>query len=162
MFSRRVAMLQPNQLFDISKAVWQSFSSEPLVAACYSLEINKIASLQWIYCHLSADHVVLLGIDSSAGYQLAADMLSTKIETLSESDEQDAIIELMNCICGQLDRDHPADECFDLPQLKEPLEIKGMLNSLKRISEVTAKTGDSYFYIALFESDSVEDVGDME
>lgn len=157
-----MAMQQHNQLFDISKTVWQSFSSEPLLSADYSLDTNRMASLQWVYCHLSVDQIVLLGIDCIAGYQLAADMLSSKVDTLSESDEQDAMVELMNCICGQLDRDHPADKFFDLPQLLEFIEVQVLLNSLKKLSEVTAKAGDKYFYIALFEAGSVEEFGGME
>ena len=148
-------MEQHKQLFDISKSVWQSFSSEPLVAADYSLETNSVASLQWVCCHLSADQVVLLGIDRNAGYQLAADMLDSSIYTLSEEDEKDAMIELMNCICGLLDRDHPADECFGLPKLLEPSGIQTLQNSLNKVSEVTASAGSKWFYIALFEDKSI-------
>ncbi len=155
-------MQQHKQLFDISKAVWQSFSSQPLIEVNDSLEINSTLLLQWVYCHLSARQVIMLGIDRGAGYQLAADMLNSSIDALSEEDEQDAMIELMNCICGVLDRNHPTDECFGLPKLLESSRIQLLLSSLNKVSEVTATAGNKWFYIALFEDKSVGEYGGME
>lgn len=158
----RIAMQQHKQLFDISKSVWQSFSSQPLIEVNDAFEINSTLLLQWVYCHLSAKQVVMLGIDQSAGYQLAADMLNSSIDVISEEDEQDAMIELMNCICGLLDRDHPTDECFGLPKLVDPSGIQTLLSSLNKISEVTANAGSKWFYIALFEDKSIDKYGAIE
>ena len=155
-------MERHKQLFDISKSVWQSFSSAPLELTGYSLEASKVESPQWVYCQLSEDHVVLLGIDRNAGYQLAADMLDSLIDTLSEEDEKDAMIELMNRICGLLDRDHPADKCFGLPRLLEPDGVKTLRNSLNKVAEVTANAGNKWFYIALFEDKSIGEYGGIE
>jgi hypothetical protein len=152
-------MQQHKHLFDISRSVWQSFSSQSLVEVNDSLEANSTLLLQWFYCHLSSSQVVMLGIDQSAGYQLAADMLHSSIDALSEEDEQDAMIELMNCICGVLDRDHPTDECFGLPKLLEPSGIQTLLSSLNKVSEVTANAGNKWFYIALFEDNNIEKYG---
>lgn len=155
-------MQQHKQLFDISKSVWQSFSSQPLIEVSDSFEVNSTLLLQWVYCHLSARQVVMLGIDRSAGYQLAADMLNLSIDALSEEDELDAMIELMNCICGVLDREHPTGECFGLPKLLEPSGVQTLLSSLNKVSEVTASAGSKWFYIALFEDKSVKKYGAIE
>jgi hypothetical protein len=155
-------MQQSKQLFDISKAVWQSFSLQPLVEVGDPLESNKDLLLQWICCHLSANQLVMLGIDRIAGYQLAADMLNVPIDGVSEADEQDAMIELMNCICGLLVRDHPTDDCFGLPKMFESSGVQALLSSLNKVSEVTANAGGGWFYIALFEGENLGRYGGME
>jgi hypothetical protein len=155
-------MQQKRGLFDISKSTWQSFSSEQLIRADCELEYIQTLSLQWFYCYLSGRQVVMLGLDRAAGYQLAADMLNEPVDTLSTEDEQDAVVELVNCICGQLDRDHPANECFGLPK---PLALEGkeaMLTDLNKLSDVAAKVGERWFYIALFKAKKVENRAGME
>ncbi len=154
-------MQQHKQLFDISKAVWQSFSSQPLIEIGDPLEENETVLVQWVCCHLSANRVVMLEIDRMAGYQLAADMLNAPIDGLSEADEQDAMIELMNCICGLLVRDHPTNDCFGLPKLLESSGVQALLSSLDKVSEVTANAGGRWFYIALFEGKNVGEYGGM-
>jgi hypothetical protein len=155
-------MRQESGLFDISRNVWQSFSSKQLLEDSIEFEEIKLLSLQWFYCNLSTDLVVMLGVDVIAGYQLAADMLNTSIDSLSEEDEKDAVVELMNCICGQLDRDHPADECFDYPKLLPQNEVKSLLQSLSQLSVVTAKAEGRWFYIALFEAKATGEYGGVE
>jgi hypothetical protein len=155
-------MQQENELFDISRATWQSFSSEQLVRLDCELEHVQTLKLQWVYCHLSDQQVVMLGIDRIAGYQLAADMLNEPIDTLSAEDEQDAVVELVNCICGQLDRNHPANECFEVPKLVAPENMSAILNSLNKLSDVVAKVGGKLFYIALFKAKRVGSHGEME
>lgn len=147
------------ELFDISRKVWKSFSSEQLLEDNAELEEIKLLSLQWFYCHLSTNHVVMLGVDFIVGDQLAADMLSVPIGSISEEDEQDAVVELMNCICGQLDRDHPADECFDHPKHLAHSEVKALLFGLNKLLDVTAKVGEHWLYIALFEANPAEQLG---
>lgn len=155
-------MQHHKQLFSISQTVWQSFSSELLIETSCSLESNQVLLLQWVYCQLSAKQVVMLGIDQIAGDQLAADMMAISADTVTEEDEQDAVAELMNCICGQLDRDHPTDECFSLPKIIQPAEVQALLCRLDKMSEVTAKAGERCFYIVLFEAECVGSNGGME
>lgn len=147
-------MWHKGELFDISRDVWQSFSSKQLLKSEGVLEIEDLLSMQWFYCHLSSNFVVMLAIDLRVGYQLASDMLNTPVEGISGEDEQDAMIELMNCICGRLDRDHPANDCFELPRLLQPMEITLLLNKLHRLSDVTASIGEQWFYISLFEAEA--------
>lgn len=154
--------MQHKQLFSISQTVWQSFSSELLTETDCSLESSQILLLKWVYCQLSAKQVVILGVDQVACDQLAADMLGISVDTVTEEDEQDAMIELMNCICGQLDRDHPTHECFSLPKIIEPAEAQILLRRLDKMSEVTAKVGERWFYIVLFEAECVGNNGGME
>ena len=146
-------MQQKSELFDISRDVWQSFSSTQILKSEIAVELKDLLPLQWFYCHLSSNFVVMLALDLSIGYQLASDMLNTSIDGLSEEDEQDAMVELMNCICGRLDRDHPANDCFELPRLLPPLERTLLLNKLHPLSDVTASIGGKWFYISLFETD---------
>jgi len=155
-------MQQEDELFDISRTIWQSFSSEQLVRADCKLDPIQTFALQWVYCHLSDHQVVMLGVDRTAGYQLAADMLNEPIDTLSEEDEQDAVVELVNCICGQLDRDHPANECFSLPKFLTPESMDTLLNSLNKLSDLVANVGGRLFYIALFKAKHVESHGGVE
>lgn len=89
-------MWHKGELFDISRDVWQSFSSKQLLKNEGVLEIEDLLSMQWFYCHLSSNFVVMLAIDLRVGYQLASDMLNTPVEGISGEDEQDAMIELMN------------------------------------------------------------------
>lgn len=152
-------MQQVEELFNISKKVWQSFSSDCLLEVDFELNQTGISTLQWFYCHLSANAVVLLGIDFSAGYQLASDMLDIKKESITEEDELDAMVELMNCICGQLDKDHPSNDCFERPKQIQPKEILILLRSLNKLSEVTARAGENLFYIALFQAKDMEKYG---
>jgi hypothetical protein len=154
--------MQHKQLFSISQTVWQSFSSELLIETSCLLEGSQILLLKWVYCQLSAKQVVVLGVDQVAGDQLATDMLGISAGTATEEDEQDAMIELMNCICGQLDRDHPTHECFSLPKIIQPAEAQILLRRLDKMSEVTAKVGERWFYIVLFEAECVGNNGGME
>lgn len=149
-------MWQTNELFDVSRDVWQSFSSQQLMKKEVILEVEDLLALQWFYCHLSSNFVVMLGVDVRVGYQLAADMLNTPIEGVTGEDEQDAMVELMNCICGRLDRDHPANDCFELPKLLQPMEITLLLSKLHQLSNVTASIGEQWFYISLFEAEATE------
>lgn len=151
-------MWQEGELFDISSNVWQSFSSKQFHKDDVELEKKQLLSLQWFYCHLSTNHVVMLGMDLVVGHQLAADMLNMSVVSVSEEDERDAVVELMNCICGQLDRDHPANECFDLPRALARKEINVLLSRLKKLSDVTANVG-GWLYIALFEADATKNLG---
>ena len=155
-------MWQESELFDISRHVWQAFSSEQLLENDAELDKVKLLSLQWFYCPLSSDLVVMLGVDIIVGYQLAADMFNTPVDSVSEEDEKDAVVELMNCICGQLDRDHPANKCFDHPKLLESEESKALLHNLSKLSDVTAKAGGKWFYIALLEDKATEKHGGIE
>jgi hypothetical protein len=155
-------MQQENELFDISRNTWQSFSSSPLVRMDSAPENIQALPLQWFYCDLSNHQVFILGVDRIVGYQLAADMLNEPIDTLSVEDEQDAVIELVNCICGQLDRDHPANECFGVPGPLVTENMNRIFGSLNKLADVLAKVGDAFFYIALFKAKKVEDHGDVE
>jgi hypothetical protein len=154
-------MWKEGELFDISSNVWQSFSSEQFLKDDVELEKVKLLTLQWFYCHLSSNHVVMLAMDLVVGYQLAADMLNVSVDSVSEEDERDAVVELMNCICGQLDRDHPADECFGLPRVLAREEINVLLSRLNKLSDVTAKVGGEWLYIALFEAGATKNLGVM-
>ena len=153
-------MWQKSELFDISRNVWQSFSSKQLLES--ELEGINFSSLQCFNCHLSTHHVVMMGVDPMAGYQLAADMLNTSIASLSAEDEKDAVVELMNCICGQLDRDHPADKCFDHPKLLTSEETKVLLQGSNVLLGVTAKAGGKCFYIAIFEAKAARTRGEVK
>lgn len=149
--------MQPeNELFDVSRNTWQSFSSKELVRVDCEIESIQALTLQWFYCHLSNHQVFMLGVDRIVGYQLAADMLDEPIDTLSAEDEQDAVVELVNCICGQLDRDHPANECFGVPKPLIPEDMKTVLSSLNKLSDVLAMVGDAFFYIALFKAQKIK------
>ena len=65
-------MWHKGELFDISRDVWQSFSSKQLLKSEGVLEIEDLLSMQWFYCHLSSNFVVMLAIDLRVGYQLAS------------------------------------------------------------------------------------------
>lgn len=155
-------MQQENELFDISRNTWQSFSSTPLVRADSAPENIQALPLQWFYCDLSNHQVFILGVDRIVGYQLAADMLNEAIDTLSVEDEQDAVVELVNCICGQLDRDHPANECFGVPGTLVIENMNRIFGSFNKLADVLATVGDGNIYIALFKAKNVEDYGDVE
>ena len=162
LFSLRMVMPCKKELLNTTTSVWQSFSSEQFLESDYILAIEDLLILQWFCCHLSSNQLVVLGIDQHVGYLLAEDMFKSPINTLSEDDEQDAVIELMNCICGQLDRDHPANECFERPKLLEAIEMKRFVRNLNKLSEVTAKIGNEYFYIAIFDGKDEKSGGEVE
>jgi hypothetical protein len=145
-------MWQKSELFDISRNVWQSFSSEQLLEDNAEPENINLSLLQCFNCHLSTHHTVMMGVDLMAGYKLAADMLNTSVESLSVEDEKDALIELMNCICGQLDRYHPANDCFDHPTLLTPEETEVLLEDSNTLLVLTAKVGEKCFYIGILEA----------
>jgi hypothetical protein len=149
-------MQQENKLFDVSRNTWQSFSSKELVRVDCEIESIQALTLQWFYCHLSNHQVFMIGVDSIVGYQLAADMLDEPIDTISAEDEQDAVVELVNCICGQLDRDHPASECFGVPKPLMPEDINRVLSGLNKLSDAMAKVSGAFLYIALFKAKNIK------
>lgn len=156
------SMALESELFDISRKTWQSFSSEQIIRVESDFDSIQTLSLQWFYCNLSGHRLVILGVDSIAGYRLAAEMLNEPVGSLSSEDEEDAVEELVNCICGQLDRDHPANESFGLPQLLISENISSMLSDLGKLCEVTAKVGGMWFYIALFKAKGNDSYGGVK
>lgn len=152
-------MAYEGELFDISKKTWQSFSSEQLIKVESDFESIQQLSLQWFYCHLSDHQLLLLGVERIAGFQLAADMLGESVDSISFEDEQDAVEELVNCISGQLDRDHPANECFGLPKALASEDVSTMLMGFHKLSDVAARVGSTLFYIALFKEKETDSHG---
>ncbi len=152
-FDSGLIMQDGHNLFDVSKAVWESFSSVLLKETNHVLEDSTVSDLQWFSCKISETRQVMLGIDQLAGYQLAEDMLNLPLVSLSDVDEQDAVLELMNCICGNLHWDKSSADFFDQPKLLPVVDILPLLHNLKMVSDVTAETGIKRFYIAVLETD---------
>jgi hypothetical protein len=104
-----------------------------------------------------------MSIDDTVAQSQLLQAVETKAATsLSVEDEQDAVVELVNCICGQLDRDHPANECFGVPGTLVIENMNRIFGSFNKLADVLATVGDGNIYIALFKAKNVEDYGDVE